>query len=174
MRWAIRAKLLGALVIGCAVSACIDGGTLAVDSVPGSGGNGGTTDSGSFGGSGGDGDATVVGGSAGSGGSAGTGANQGCSEGDLTGESTLEYLMVYTSDREASFVGLERFEGTLAGKKGTFVLQRKGTAGADGVVREEFFIVPGSGTGDLGSVTGKGNWDSGHADSYPFSFEYEL
>jgi hypothetical protein len=95
-------------------------------------------------------------------------------EGDLTGESTLEYLMVYTSDREASFVGLERFEGTLAGKKGTFVLQRKGTAGADGVVREEFFIVPGSGTGDLKTLTGKGKWESGHADSYPFSLEYEL
>jgi hypothetical protein len=95
-------------------------------------------------------------------------------EGDLTGESTLEYLMVYTSERQASFVGLERFEGTLAGKKGAFVMQRTGTAGADSVVREEFFIVPGSGTGELKTLTGKGKWDSGHAESYPFSFEYEL
>ncbi len=95
-------------------------------------------------------------------------------EGDLAGESTLEYLMVYTAERQASFVGLERFEGTLAGKKGAFVMQRKGTAGADGVVREEFFIVRGSGTGELASVTGKGKWESGHAESYPFSFEYEL
>ena len=35
-------------------------------------------------------------------------------------------------------------------------------------------IVPGSGTGELEGISGKGTWESGHAESYPISFEYEL
>mgnify|MGYP002713261241 CR=1 FL=1 len=54
------------------------------------------------------------------------------------------------------------------------MLQRDGTAGSDGVVREQFMIVVGSGTGELKGITGRGNWESGHAESYPISFEYEL
>lgn len=94
-------------------------------------------------------------------------------EGDLEGESHTEYLMAYTAEG-ASFVGLERFTGKLNGKAGSFVLQRDGTAGSDGVVREQFIIVVGSGTGELKGITGRGNWESGHAESYPISFEYEL
>jgi hypothetical protein len=95
-------------------------------------------------------------------------------EGDLVGESHMEYLMVYTSEKEASFVGLERFTGKLQGRQGAFVIQREGTAGADGVVHEAFHIVRGSGTGKLQGITGKGKWSSGHADSYPIRIEYAL
>ena len=93
-------------------------------------------------------------------------------EGDLEGESHTEYLMAYGTG-DASFVGHERFTGKLGGKEGSFVFQREGTAGAYGV-RERFFIVPGSGTGELEGISGKGTWESGHAESYPISFEYEL
>jgi hypothetical protein len=95
-------------------------------------------------------------------------------EGDLVGESRMEYLMVYTSAKEASFVGLEQFTGKFKGREGTFVIQREGTAGADGVVNETFHIVTGSGTRKLKGITGKGKWSSGHADSYPIEFEYTL
>jgi hypothetical protein len=94
-------------------------------------------------------------------------------EGDLVGESRLDYLMVYTSAKDASFVGLERFTGKFKGREGTFVMQREGTAAADGVT-ETFHIVAGSGTGKLAGITGKGKWKSGHAESYPFEFEYTL
>lgn len=94
-------------------------------------------------------------------------------EGDLQGASHTEYLMAYTP-AGASFVGLERFSGTLHGKAGTFALQREGKVGADGIVHETFFIVPGSGTGELEGISGTGSWHSGHADSYPLTFEYEL
>ncbi|MCA8944591.1 MAG: DUF3224 domain-containing protein [Planctomycetes bacterium] len=94
-------------------------------------------------------------------------------EGDLVGESHTEYLMAYTPTG-ASFVGLERFTGSLSGKTGSFVFQRDGTAGSDGVVREQFMIVVGSGTGELKGITGRGNWESAHAESYTISFEYEL
>jgi hypothetical protein len=47
--------------------------------------------------------------------------------GDLSGEGTVEYLMMYRSDGSATFVGLERVTGQLAGKSGSFVVQRTGT-----------------------------------------------
>jgi len=46
--------------------------------------------------------------------------------GDIEGEGQVEYLMMYRSDGSATFVGFERVVGRLAGKAGTFVLQRTG------------------------------------------------
>ena len=47
--------------------------------------------------------------------------------GDIAGEGHVDYLMMYRSDGSATFVGLERIVGQLAGKAGSFVLQRTGT-----------------------------------------------
>jgi hypothetical protein len=94
-------------------------------------------------------------------------------EGDLEGESSLEYLMAYPEGKPAAFVGHELFTGKFKGRAGSFVMQREGTAESDGV-HERFFILPGTATGELAGLTGKGEWHSGHAESYPFSFEYEL
>ena len=46
--------------------------------------------------------------------------------GDIAGEAHVEYLMMYRSDGSATFVGLERVVGHVAGKAGSFVLQRTG------------------------------------------------
>ena len=46
--------------------------------------------------------------------------------GDIAGEGHVEYLMMYRSDGSATFVGLERVVGHVAGKAGSFVLQRTG------------------------------------------------
>ena len=43
--------------------------------------------------------------------------------GDIVGEGHVEYLMMYRSDGSATFVGLERVVGHVAGKAGGFVLQ---------------------------------------------------
>ena len=43
--------------------------------------------------------------------------------GDIEGESSTEYLMMYRSDGSAAFVGLERVIGRVAGKAGSFVLK---------------------------------------------------
>jgi len=57
--------------------------------------------------------------------------------GDLAGEGQVEYLMVYRSDGAASFVGLERIVGQLAGKRGSFVLQRSGVF-ENGTAKESY------------------------------------
>src|SRR5260370_40036681 len=66
--------------------------------------------------------------------------------GDLEGESQLEYLMMYRADGTASFVGVERVQGRLGGRSGSFVLQRTGVF--DGTLaKESYTVVAGSGTG---------------------------
>lgn len=46
--------------------------------------------------------------------------------GDITGESTVDYLMAYGDDGSASFVGLERITGEAAGRRGSLVVQHVG------------------------------------------------
>ena len=48
--------------------------------------------------------------------------------GDIEGNGLVEYLMMYRGDATAVFVGLERITGRLAGRTGSFVLQRIGVA----------------------------------------------
>jgi hypothetical protein len=93
--------------------------------------------------------------------------------GDITGEAEVEYLMVYRSDGTASFVGIERVVGRIGGKAGSFVLQRTGVF-EDGLAKESYVVVPGSGTGDLVGLAGEGRSSVGHGTEYPFALSYEL
>src|SRR5580765_5182642 len=61
--------------------------------------------------------------------------------GDIEGEGQVEYLMMYGGDGAATFVGLERVVGRVAGRSGSFVLQRTGTF-ENGVAKESFFVIP--------------------------------
>ena len=49
--------------------------------------------------------------------------------------------MMYRSDGSATFVGLERVVGHVAGKAGSFVLQRTGLF-ENGVAKESYLVVP--------------------------------
>jgi hypothetical protein len=81
-------------------------------------------------------------------------------DGDLDGKGTVQWLMAYEEDGSAMFVGLERIVGRLAGKEGTFVVQHVGTF--DGrVAKADLVIVPGTGTGDLAGVSGRGSFEAG-------------
>ncbi|HSQ30350.1 MAG TPA: DUF3224 domain-containing protein, partial [Gemmatimonadaceae bacterium] len=76
-------------------------------------------------------------------------------------------------DGSASFVGLERIVGRIAGKPGTFVLQRIGTF-EGGLAKESYSVVPGSGTGELQTLRGDGTSSVGHGMEHPFALDYEL
>jgi hypothetical protein len=93
--------------------------------------------------------------------------------GDIDGEGHVEYVMMYRSDGTAAFVGLERITGRIAGRNGSFVLQRTGVF-EDGQAKESYSVVTGSGTGDLRSLRGEGTSSVGHATDYPFALSYEL
>jgi hypothetical protein len=93
--------------------------------------------------------------------------------GDIEGEGQVEYLMMYTSDGSATFVGLERIVGRMDGKAGTFVLQRAGVF-EGGQAKESYVVVAGSGTGELRGLRGDGTSALGHGSDYPFLLNYEL
>jgi len=80
--------------------------------------------------------------------------------GDLAGTGVATMLQVLRADRSASFCAVERVTGTLHGRSGTFVLQDTGTLGADGRVSGTWFVVPGSGTGELAGLRGEGGFEA--------------
>lgn len=93
--------------------------------------------------------------------------------GDIEGEGHVEYLMMYRSDGSATFVGLERIDGRIGDKSGSFVLQRNG-AFEGGQAKETYSVVPGSATGDLRGLAGEGSSSVGHGMEHPFVLSYEL
>lgn len=93
--------------------------------------------------------------------------------GDIEGEGQVEYLMMYRSDGSATFVGLERVVGKIAGKVGSFVLQRSGMF-EGGVAKESYSVIPGSGTGELVGLSGEGTSAVGHGTEHPITLHYQL
>ena len=76
--------------------------------------------------------------------------------GDLEGVGHVEYVMMYRSGGTAAFVGLERITGRIAGRSGSFVLQRTGVF-EDGQAKESYSVVTGSGTGELRGLRRRGH-----------------
>jgi hypothetical protein len=80
--------------------------------------------------------------------------------GDMDGESPVRALQVLRDDHSASLVSLQRFHGKLGGRHGTFVLQGAQIV-EHGKIKATWFVVPGSGTGDLAGLRGEGGFE-GH------------
>lgn len=78
--------------------------------------------------------------------------------GDIEGESIVDALEILRDDRSASLVSVQRFRGKLAGREGTFVLQGSEVI-ENGRIRATWFVVPGSGTGDLSGLRGEGGFE---------------
>ncbi|MGD0220666.1 MAG: DUF3224 domain-containing protein [Acidimicrobiales bacterium] len=93
--------------------------------------------------------------------------------GDIAGEGQVEYLMMYRSEGSASFVGLERVVGAIAGRTGSFVLKRIGVF-ESGQAKESYSVIPGSATGALYGLRGEGRSAVGHGMEHPFTLDYEL
>ena len=77
--------------------------------------------------------------------------------GDIQGEGTVRFIQAASGDGSASFVGIERVRGSLAGRQGSFLLQDSGTlVGKE--VNGTWFVVPRSGTGQLTGLRGDGGF----------------
>jgi Protein of unknown function (DUF3224) len=92
--------------------------------------------------------------------------------GDLDGSSAAE-LLIAKSEGGGGYVGHDRITGTLGGKTGGFVFQHTGLMGPDGVTNTGV-IVPGSGTGELGGITGEGTMLADDDGNHTLTLEYEL
>ncbi len=77
--------------------------------------------------------------------------------GDLEGESSVCALQLRRDDHSASLVSMQRFSGSLGGRRGTFVLQGSEIV-EHGKIMATWFVVPGSGTGELSGLRGEGGF----------------
>jgi len=92
--------------------------------------------------------------------------------GDLVGTSETDIMTVHTS-HPAAYVGIERFDGAVHGRKGGFVLQHN-AGGQAGVPRMTWQIVESSGTGDLAGITGEGQIEIGPDGEHSYTLDYEI
>ena len=82
--------------------------------------------------------------------------------GDIDGTSITEWLMAYEPDKSATFLGIERVRGTIAGRHGTLVLQHVGTF-ENGAAISKLVVV--YGTNELKGATGSGTFKADPAGS---------
>ncbi len=77
--------------------------------------------------------------------------------GDLDGVSEVRALELRREDRSATMTSLQRFHGTLGGRRGSFVLQGSEVV-ENGKITATWFVVPRSGTGQLVGLRGEGGF----------------
>ena len=77
-------------------------------------------------------------------------------QGDIEGTSRGEMLTGGTPvEGSAGYVAIERVEGTLHGRRGSFLLQHLGKMTKAGGYLMEITVVPDSGTGELAGLSGR-------------------
>jgi hypothetical protein len=74
--------------------------------------------------------------------------------GEVAGESVAHVMICRPVADRVGYVATDRFEGTVAGRRGTFTFQHGGPIDR-GVLRPFGYIVPGSGTGELAGIAGE-------------------
>ncbi|MCP2183592.1 DUF3224 domain-containing protein [Prauserella alba] len=96
--------------------------------------------------------------------------------GAIEGTSTCDYLLYYPgegfTDGGQASPGVERIEGTVDGRTGSFVVRHDVRYGADGI-DDTWSVVPGSGTGDLAGITGHGT-AKGVTETIDYTFDYRF
>ncbi|WP_049562497.1 DUF3224 domain-containing protein [Nonomuraea sp. SBT364] len=94
--------------------------------------------------------------------------------GDLTATSVVHLVVVSTPVAESrSYVAVERVEGVLQGRKGTFVVQHNAVSDR-GRQSLRVSVVPDSGTGELTGLRGEMTIDVGSDGAHSYVFDYTL
>jgi hypothetical protein len=93
--------------------------------------------------------------------------------GDIEGSSDVRWLMAYTADDRAEFVGVQTVTGALGDKSGSFVLRSVGTFDGKQAVGD-LTVVEGSGRGDLAGIAGTGTFEAPMGDTATVTLDYSL
>ena len=91
--------------------------------------------------------------------------------GDISGDGVVEFLQAARADGSASFVGIERVTGQVGGRRGTFLLQDAGTV-QDEIVSGDWFVIAGSGTGELAGLRGEGGFSANLGEGAQVHLDY--
>lgn len=98
-------------------------------------------------------------------------------QGDIEGRSQAFMTTAFNHDTKiGTALVLESFEGKVNGRSGTFNFAHIATSNGDQRTRldEMFVIVPGSGTGELAGIRGKGTMVLDEDGTHHINLEYEL
>ncbi|MEY2423178.1 MAG: hypothetical protein QOI95_3245 [Acidimicrobiaceae bacterium] len=93
--------------------------------------------------------------------------------GDITGDGSVEWSMFYRTDGTADWVGMQRIDGQLGDRKGSFVLQSIGTFDGSKAAGD-WTVVPGSGTDDLEGLQGSGRMEAPMGSTASYELDYAL
>ena len=94
-------------------------------------------------------------------------------EGGLDGTGQARWLMSYSADGTATFVGLQRVDGAVEGHTGSVVLETRGVF--DGkVARWSATVIEGSGTNGLEALTGSGSFEAPMGSTATFDLDVKL
>ncbi len=94
--------------------------------------------------------------------------------GALDARSTGEMIAFRTARPDsAGYVALERVDGTLDGRRGSFVLQHSSTM-ARGTASQSITVVPDSGTGELAGLAGSMTIEIAAGGAHSYVFDYTL
>jgi hypothetical protein len=99
--------------------------------------------------------------------------------GEIEGVAQTEYVMYYdrfnphdAHNAVAQYTGYARFEGTVNGKTGSFLLRDVGTYAA-GEARSDLKIIDGSGTGELADIRGSGRYVATQSEMF-YELSYDI
>ena len=91
--------------------------------------------------------------------------------GDIEGEGSVQWSMCYLPDGTARFAGLQRVEGSIGGRTGSFVMESVGNH--DGMASTGVWkVIAGSGTGELSGLSGEGTFDAPGGPEVSYRLEY--
>lgn len=91
--------------------------------------------------------------------------------GDIDGESTVRALELRLTEHSSAMVSMQRFSGTLGGRRGTFVLQGHEIV-EDGKIKATWTVVPGSGTDHLSGLRGEGGFEGSFGKESQATLDY--
>lgn len=93
--------------------------------------------------------------------------------GDIKGDGAVTWLMSYRPDGTAHYIGLQRISGSVAGKKGSLIIEAAGEF--DGKTSKgTWAVVDGSGTDGLEGISGKGTFKAGPGPKATYDLGYKL
>jgi hypothetical protein len=92
-------------------------------------------------------------------------------EGDIEGTSIVRALHMRQDDGSARLISLQRVDGSLGGREGSFVLQGSEMI-EDGAIKASWFVVPGSGTGQLAGLRGNGGFEGRFGEGSTGTLDY--
>ncbi|WP_067501218.1 DUF3224 domain-containing protein [Actinoplanes sp. TFC3] len=95
--------------------------------------------------------------------------------GEVDGRSETLFTAAFDpASGTGTYVAMESFEGSIAGRAGTFNFVHSATTTGDDRQAEFLAIVPASGTGDLAGIRGAGGLTVDQEGTHRIWFDYEL